>query len=251
MEETRLAFRNHEGLTLQGILHLPDVVRGTGVVIAHGFTGSKDTNFFPELARQLAALGYPVLRFDFSGNGESEGTFESRTYTLYVEDLEAAVWQLQRFVPRVVVIGFSMGGAVATLHAAKHGGAAGLVLLAPAFRLLGERWDLELLRSQGYVTFQDSHGRTRTLRRAYFEDLAQHDYPALARHIHVPVLLLVGTDDRTVDPAACHEFMENLGTSRKQILTLQGENHVFHNRADGLLPHIQPFLDQLNREISS
>lgn len=236
---------------LRGILHLPRTSRELGVVIAHGFTGSKDTNFFPELARQLADLGYPVLRFDFSGNGESEGAFENRTYTLYVGDLDAAVRTLNPHVPRVAVIGFSMGGAVATLHAATHGGVSGLVLLAPAFRLIGERWDRERLRSQGYVTFQDSHGRIRRLNRVYFEDRDRHDYLALAPHIHVPVLLLVGAEDQTVDRSACRAFMERLGTSQNQLHVLPGENHVFHNRPDVLRSHIQSFLHLLQREISS
>ncbi|MCF6191908.1 MAG: lysophospholipase [Candidatus Hydrothermae bacterium] len=243
MVEKRLAFANPDGLTLQGILHVPDRSRDPGVVIAHGFTGSKDTNFFPDLARCLVVRGYPTLRFDFSGNGENEGLFESRTYTLYAADLEAAVHVLRPRVTQVVVIGFSMGGAVAVIHAATRRTVDGLVLLAPAFRLVGERWDRRQLEQEGEVRFVDSHGRPRRLLRAYFEDRDRHDYLAYARRIEIPVLVMVGTEEDTVDPGFCRTFVDTLPHDRKHFVSLPGENHVFHNRIDALCSPLFAFLD--------
>ena len=37
---------------------------------------SKLAHFWPELAESLAARGLSSLRFDFTGNGESEGEFK-------------------------------------------------------------------------------------------------------------------------------------------------------------------------------
>jgi len=243
MVEERLAFRNPEGLILQGILHTPDRARDTGMVMAHGFTGSKDTNFLPDLARHLAVRGFPTLRFDFSGNGESEGTFESRTYTLYAADLNAAVQVLRPRVTHVVVVGFSMGGAVAVIHAATLKDVEGLVLLAPAFRLTGERWDRAQIEQEGEVRFVDSHGRPRRLLRSYFEDRDRHDYLGYARMLGIPALVMVGTEEDTVDPEFCRTFVDTLPHDRKRFVLLPGENHVFHNRAEPLIPPILAFLE--------
>ncbi|MCA9243999.1 MAG: hypothetical protein KDA32_08605, partial [Phycisphaerales bacterium] len=50
-------------------------IRATAL-FAHCFTCSKDSKAAYRISRALADRGIAVLRFDFTGHGESEGEFE-------------------------------------------------------------------------------------------------------------------------------------------------------------------------------
>ncbi len=99
------------------------------VVIGHGVTGNKDRPHLVALADELSRLGWPCLRFSFSGNGESGGRFEESTISKEIGDLQAVL----KLVPddaRVIYVGHSMGGAVGVLAAARDPRIQALVSLA-------------------------------------------------------------------------------------------------------------------------
>lgn len=131
---------------MYGMLHLPDAQPpATGwpsVVVLHGFTGNRVEGHrnFVLLARRLAGLGVACLRFDFRGSGESQGDFSEMTVSREVEDTQAAFEYLRRQPnidpARVMLLGFSMGGLVASLSLA-HVQPHRLALWAPA---LPELW---------------------------------------------------------------------------------------------------------------
>ncbi|MBI2895810.1 MAG: alpha/beta fold hydrolase [Deltaproteobacteria bacterium] len=84
------------------------------------------------LARELAAGGYPVLRFDYRGEGESSGCFERSTVRSRVEDVLAAVLHLRARagLETVALVGFHVGAVIALL-AAREAGVTNLVLCDP------------------------------------------------------------------------------------------------------------------------
>jgi len=90
----RQVFFINEGQRLYGMVHSSEGegIR-PGVVLYHGFTGHKmETHcIFVKLARELAAAGLHVLRFDFRGSGESEGRFEDMTLDSEISDARAAL----------------------------------------------------------------------------------------------------------------------------------------------------------------
>lgn len=90
------------------------------VVVAHGFGGAVER---PAVRRAAEVLGRRagVVTFSFRGHGRSGG--RSTVGDREVQDLEAAVdWARSLGYPRIVTVGFSMGGAVAVRHAALYGG---------------------------------------------------------------------------------------------------------------------------------
>jgi uncharacterized protein len=94
--------------------------RRPAVVICHGLGASKAD--FTGLAFNLVQAGFHVLLFDFRAHGESEGVRTSFGY-LEQRDLEGAVRFLKQRPEvdpeRIGAYGFSMGGAVVVLTAAK------------------------------------------------------------------------------------------------------------------------------------
>lgn len=92
---------------------------GLGIVLAHGFTGSLRERPTRRITHVLSGFG-GVVSFDFRGHGRSGG--ESTVGNLEILDLDAAVRHARAIgYPRVAVVGFSMGGAVAVRHAGWRG----------------------------------------------------------------------------------------------------------------------------------
>jgi len=90
------------GETLVGILAKPETAGSTGIVIIVGGPQYRAGSHrqFVLLARALAAAGYPALRFDYRGMGDSEG--EQRDFRGVSADIDSAITQLQRACPSVV-----------------------------------------------------------------------------------------------------------------------------------------------------
>ena len=131
------------GKTIRGVLHSPDN-GGTdkpGVVLCHGFTGNKIGlhRILVKAARVFCRSGFHVLRFDFSGCGDSDGEHWDITIDGQVLEALAATDFLgsQPGVRQdaVFLAGLSMGAAVAALAARRATGLAGLVLWAPVANL--------------------------------------------------------------------------------------------------------------------
>lgn len=107
-----------------------------GILWCGGFLSDMRGTKAEELAAWGTRTGRQVLRFDYSGHGESGGAFEDGTISRWAEEA-LAVFETQTSGPQIVV-GSSMGGWVALLLAralaarSEAGRLAGLVLLAPA-----------------------------------------------------------------------------------------------------------------------
>uniref|UniRef100_N1R0R4 Serine aminopeptidase S33 domain-containing protein n=1 Tax=Aegilops tauschii TaxID=37682 RepID=N1R0R4_AEGTA len=85
----RVLITNKHGEKLVGLLHPTGSNRI--VVLCHGFTASKSSGVIVDLADAIIKQGISVFRFDFSGNGESEGVFQYGNYRKEAEDLHSIV----------------------------------------------------------------------------------------------------------------------------------------------------------------
>jgi len=114
-----------EGVRLDGTLFRPDPARfggnRPGVVLCHGYTGTRDL-YLPDAARTLAEAGYVALTFDYKGWGTSDGPTRRLDPYGRVYDLQAATTYLcmQDGVDtaRIGLFGWSFGGATAIWSAA-------------------------------------------------------------------------------------------------------------------------------------
>ena len=61
----KIYFENSRGANLVGVLHTPEKVSNSVVIISHGFTSNKDRTRFVKLAETLLKNGFTDLRFDF------------------------------------------------------------------------------------------------------------------------------------------------------------------------------------------
>ena len=104
---------------LFGIYHAPDgaVVRDAGVVLCHPAPQDYSQTYWAmhKLASMLAGAGFHVLRFDYSGTGDSSGSAAEVTLGVWQDDILAAVAELQDMsgARRVSLAGMRLGAALA------------------------------------------------------------------------------------------------------------------------------------------
>ena len=112
-----------EGDTLVGVATLPCVAGDTGVLIIVGGPQYRAGSHrqFVQLARCVAAAGFPVLRFDSRGMGDSSGT--PRNFEHISADIGCAISALMAQAPtvkRVVLWGLCDGASAALLYLHQH-----------------------------------------------------------------------------------------------------------------------------------
>lgn len=109
-----------DGDRLVGILHRPRQPLRCGVLVVPGAPQYRVGSHrqFVLLARDLAANGFPVMRFDYRGMGDSEG--QARSFEQVSDDLRAAIdafWRRHQGLDEVVLWGFCDGASAVGFYA--------------------------------------------------------------------------------------------------------------------------------------
>src|SRR5260370_14942555 len=86
-----------------------------------------------ELAARLAEAGFPVLRFDYYGCGDSSGHSEEGSISLWMEDISTALAELRTRagLSKVYIVGLRLGGSLAAIAGTQSNDVEGLVLWDP------------------------------------------------------------------------------------------------------------------------
>ena len=101
-----------------------------------------------QLAARLAEAGFPVLRFDYYGCGDSSGEAEQGSLTRWMEDISAATAELRARsgMLEVCVVGLRLGATLAAVTGSRREDFKALVLWEPVIE--GENYLQELLELQ-------------------------------------------------------------------------------------------------------
>lgn len=232
----KLTFKNKNGETLSARLDLPaDGKPIACALFAHCFTCSKNLKAVTNISRALNQEGIAVLRFDFTGLGESEGDFADTNFSSNVDDLvEAATFMGTMLEAPTILIGHSLGGA-AVLQAAHR------LPAVKAVATIGAPYDPKHVSHlfESAVDRIEEHGKARvllagrafTIKKQFLDDLhAQNVYKAihtLKRALlvfHSPVDQTVGVENaRLIYDAAKHP---------KSFITLDKADHLLSNESD-------------------
>jgi len=120
MDSKKIRFPGSTGEMLTARLDFPDGEPAAWALFAHCFTCSKDLKAVVRLSHAMNSAGLAVMRFDFTGLGESEGDFADTSFVSNVEDLIAAARYLEaEYAAPKILVGHSLGGA-AVLQAASE-----------------------------------------------------------------------------------------------------------------------------------
>lgn len=233
--QTKILWNNME---LAATCHFPSkkAVRPVPlVIICHGFIGSKVgvNRLFVKTAENLAQ-NYAVLRFDYKGCGESSGNYGENELTGLISQTMAAIdygSSLDGIDPEeIILLGHSLGGAVALLTAVRDSRVKKLILWSAAanpfediVNIVG-RDQYDRLQEESYV---DYLGYPLTSR--FFDSLSEFAPLKELRCFSGDVLIVHGTGDAEIPVTYCDRFskaFESIGCScvKKEIA---GADHTY------------------------
>jgi alpha/beta superfamily hydrolase len=238
MKIKKLRFPGSQDYELGARLDLPDEHPPAAFALfAHCFTCTKNLKAIGNISRALAERGIAVLRFDFTGLGESEGDFADTNFSSNVEDLIAAASFLKSdYQAPKILIGHSLGGA-AVIQAAHDIPACVAVatIAAPSNlehlnRLLVST--KEKIEREG-VAEVTLGGRTFTIKKQFFDDLAEKNMRWAIAGLERALLILHSPVDQTVGIDNAHQIFT---TARhpKSFISLDRAGHLLMDERDSL-----------------
>ena len=236
MPAERVNFESKSGHKLAGLLDLPDDKEASVFALfAHCFTCGKNLKPIVNINKTLAEYGIGVLRFDFTGIGDSQGDFSETNFSSNVEDLEAAATFLAKnYQAPALIIGHSMGGA-AVLQAAGsiESAKAVITIAAPSSpdhlsNILEEKRNMAKSKGAAEVTIG---GRTFTLTKEFFDDLEAQKMKETIGNLNLPLLILHSPKDQTVDMENADEIFQ-AARQPKSYISLDQIGHLMLDEKD-------------------
>lgn len=241
----RVQFPGLNGNQLAGILELPAHTPDGFFLFSHCFTCSKDLKAIVKLSRALADYGWGVLRYDFTGLGNSQGEFEHTNFTTNCRDLYAAVQFLSNeHTPPEFLIGHSFGGAASLAMAAELPSVRGVVALgAPSdTKHLADlllRMD-PAIETHGVGTVVIG-GQSFRIQHQMVVDFRSHDLPGRVAALDKPILALHSPTDETVNykHALANCGLTEMPTSHatignRTLVNLPMCNHLFTDKPESI-----------------
>jgi acylglycerol lipase len=247
------------GLEIHWQAWLPEEEPQTVVLIAHG--AAEHGGRYAWTATELAGRGHAAYAIDHRGHGRSAGP---RSYVDRVENAVADLHSLSDLARErhpgapVVLLGHSMGGAIALEYAFRHQDElAALVLSAPLAVLEAnplERAATRLLsrlapRLPVYRIDATTVSRSPDVVRDYDRDPLNHrgrlpartigellrtvgSLPERLPELRLPILVMCGTADRLVDPAGSRLVRDRAGSDDRTLIEYDGLYHEVLNEPE-------------------
>ena len=237
MSRTKFEFNNADGLTLAGLLETPDGVAEIKhfAIFAHCFTCGKDIAAASRIARALSKKGIAVLRFDFTGLGNSDGDFANTNFSSNVADLIAAANALEEHhLPPSLLIGHSLGGA-AVLQAAKDIPSlkALVTLAAPATAEHVKHLFCSVesdIQKDGEAKVAIG-AREFNIKKQLVDDLDQHNDTNHIRELGLPLLVFHSPVDSIVGVSEASKIYQ-AAMHPKSFISLDQADHLLSNKDD-------------------
>ncbi|XP_031383366.1 uncharacterized protein LOC116197373 isoform X1 [Punica granatum] len=253
-KQQKVVIPNKHGERLVGVLH--ETGSKEIVILCHGFISNKEDTTMVNLAVVLEKEGITAFRFDFAGNGESEGTFEYGNYWREAEDLRSVVEHFKaenRDIPAVV--GHSKGGGVVLLYASKYHDIGAVVNISGRYNMeggvkerLGEDY-MEGLKKDGFIDVKNKSGTVlyRVTMESMMDRLNTNMHEAcLQIDKNCRVLTVHGTKDEIIPVGDAIEFSKII--PNHELHTIEEANHGYSSHQTELATAVLRFIKSTLQE---
>ena len=255
-------FNNSEGARLFHQSWAPSVNLKAVLVVVHGL--AEHSGRYLNLVNEFVPRGYMVCGMDNRGHGHSEGrrSYINR-FDDYVLDLDSYVDLIKSEHPntKLLMIGHSLGGTIATAYAELHQvKLTGLILSAPALKAgssitkkdkLLARIASRLLPTAGVASLDaKSISKDHVVVEAYLKDplvytgkisarlgfeiiqAIEKTIPPLMPEIMIPTLIMQGDEDRLSNPEGSDILFQNISSTDKTVKRYPGLFHEIFNEPE-------------------
>lgn len=234
------------------------------IIFVHGFKGFKDWGHFNLLARNFAAAGFVLIKFNFSHNGttpQSPSDFEdleafgNNNFSIELDDLGVVIDALtdgclpvpsrEVDVEQIGLIGHSRGGGIVLLKAGEDDRVKKVATWASVSEF-GKFWSgnaMQKWQDDGVMYVENARTKQQMplywqLYENYFANLNRLHIPSVVKKMTIPLLIVHGTADTAV-PYTTATFLHEL-CPHSQLLCIENGDHTFGGKhpypADEALP---------------
>lgn len=236
MKTIKLQFENTTGQQLSARLELPLERKPKAFALfAHCFTCNKNLVAVTNISRALTASGFAVLRFDFTGLGESEGEFSDTNFSSNVDDLvQGAEYLAAHYQPPQIIIGHSLGGAAVLQAASRLPFVKAVVTIGapsnpPHVQHLLKN-NIEEIRETGEATVLLA-GRPFKIKKQFLDDLEDSNMQGVIKNLDKALLVLHSPQDSTVGINNAAEIYQ-AAKHPKSFISLDGADHLLTDKED-------------------
>ena len=235
MARIKASFQNQQGESLAGLLETPDEDTKAYALFAHCFTCSKDIAAASRITRALAKKGIAVLRFDFTGLGNSDGDFANTNFSSNINDLIQAASHLEEnYAAPVMIIGHSLGGAAVLAASQSIPSIKAIVTIgAPS---TGHHVEHLFAHAKEEIVNNDEAlvdlaGRKFTIKKQFIDDINSYNDTEHVSQLNKALLILHSPIDETVsiDEAA---KIYSAAKHPKSFISLDKADHLLSRRED-------------------
>ena len=225
----RVYFENDAGIRLCGIIDRPEDSPFAVAIFSHCFTCTKDLKAIVRISRRLAEHGMAVLRFDFTGLGDSQGVFSDSDFDSNCSDVRAAVEFLSRELKLPeLLIGHSLGGAAMLAVAGELSSVSALTTIASPTTTIHLADYLQKVNpnivSEGEGEVEIG-GRTYLLKKQLLRSLRSQDLPHHLANLNKPHLIFHPLEDQTLPYWHAQKMLE-LTSGPGSLVTLDEADHL-------------------------
>ncbi|KAL6851667.1 hypothetical protein ACP4OV_020231 [Aristida adscensionis] len=246
--EQRIVISNKHGEKLVGLLHQTSSKKL--VILCHGIQATKEDSILVDLAAAITREGINAFRFDFSGNGESEGEYLYGNYKKEAADLRSVVsyFSKQNYVI-IALVGHSKGGNAVLLYASMYHDVPMVVNISARFALergieerLGKDF-VQRIEKDGYIDVRNRKGEFKyRVTKASLDDRLSTDILSSSRAISKDcrVLTIHGSRDEIIPVEDARMFAANIPSHELRIV--EGADHRYTGREQELTSLVLGFI---------
>lgn len=236
MRTQHVTFENRNGETRSSKLEFPtDQYPHNFVIFAHCFTCGKNLAAAHNISQALTGYGFAVLRFDFTGLGESEEDFADKNFSSNVEDLiDAATFLQNNYKVPSLLVGHSLGGAAVIYAASKISSIQAVATIgAPSDlshvnHLLEDK--LEQVEDNGMAKVKLANQKF-TIKKQFLEDIQSKNLISILNKSRLSYLILHSPQDKTVSIDNAAELYD-AAYHPKSFISLDKADHLLSEKKD-------------------
>lgn len=217
------------------------------IIFSHGFKGFKDWGPFNYISNEFAKSELNFLKFNYSHNGVNvQNPFEftdleafgNNNFSIELEDLESVInWVVEVIrdlvdIKQIYLLGHSRGGGLSFLKASTNKYVKKIVSWASVsdFSKRIENDKVSLWKDRGVVyVFNSRTNQQMPLYYQFYEDYIKNkslfSIPDACKSLKIPVLIIHGTADETVNPTEAEDLTRLI--KKSTLIKISNANHVF------------------------